>query len=1808
MEDFLEDELFFKDTGMDQDSEARFIEGYFKLLNGRNANGKVSNIPSALLITNPYLPAVGTNLCTGSFEDQRDNSCIFFNFNSLGFHGIYRYYRNVPGFTNGEIQLLRQVKFPLDYTFDNPNPLNFDDNPTNVITGIALVDNKLYWNQPNDKPKMLDAARSNVTRKRFRFNLLLNRTNFVASIAVGGVITYTLNVYKSGNPVPIHTFVWTSSPTSNTYALRVQDFVDAYNASPLTMAQFHLINKEDFVQIEMSKEGDFYLDLSETLAADLSIVRISLVTADNFYPEKDSTLPVSYPTFKVDLISRIRYPSLIEPSCTYKTDTKRPSNLVKGKVFQFRMRYNYFDYSKSCLGAISNIADNTPLNIDSAQTVLNYIEVDFTDARLSDTSLASIFRTVDLLVREHNTGPWKIAQTLKPYEFAGTGQQTVKFYNDGNFATIDDAEAIKQYDSTGRECKSLEMVGDMLFDGGILEGYNKPEINAKIDVTYGNQESPTLYSVKGAVYIFNVFALNEDPDNGTSMSLLQGIQSNTNSADNLSFGGMSYRLGLLGADHAYVEILDPAGAGANNDKFAQRIPLGGFTFYLAGTDFKGTSKQVYGKDHGISWNIQDNGGWYHAQSNSDRMYYRFNLNNTGLPPSPLPLFPNMSNPFTLFPGTGPGIFDQNGGRIGQPVGDGLVYSTFEIRNVPAGTYVLRCASHLLTDAELNNGTRDYQNSSTNIMEIGGLKDFEAVIVVGPSTAYIPPSPFLEAAYGKNVVFVGRTVVADLARPKYHSNFLDTKESYGVCGYVTDHDNPALTGASTYKELLTDTKIENTFVNIVNGGFGPYGYYFPFVNTYPLLTLWLSNKARCDHNGYFYFATTDNGNIQAGTNFATPGGTAYAIAVIKDYYGGAWTNQVVDGSKTVVFRNTDDTISTDHRTYVKGTVLNSAGLVQPAVAVVLTHGKTAETDGGGQYSIVCYVRNSVSDPDLRDDFVVFSSSSLTAQFSFVTAIIAVNFEIGTGGGQYNSTTFYFVIDNVAVVIVYTGTGISAMKRGWDGRLGIVYYNDADQKCAVATIDALQLHILFYTEKDPVTGLQVNTGYPILTWTIFHRPPDWAVKYQWVRQANQQMEIWLQWIANKVEYINDNDDGTVYPLPSSPGASMCKINLDNIGYYTINKHPNAVINFTYQKGDRIRPIRDAKGNLFPNYYEFEILKVVGTDVYIYKDVSIIFEKGTLFEMFTPRGDEGIKVFSEFGECYEVKTAVIQGVRQKYHAGPVQDQTYGPVPTQTVTPAIGVFNVGDAYYRTREMQIGTVLATDIAPYQASSEGNILRFIDDASVSDFYESRDLSIGRVNLEFGIRELFRQSTVRFTNRYLSDTETNGLSSNEPLNEKQFSNEFGLIMKLILVGNDVLKAIFSNSWQVSMYINKNILREASGHSLIAISDDVIPRTNENKRTFGTQHPESISITTNGVVFGWDEKVGVYWADYGNGLIPVSEYKMSNYFTQKSIERLLPGFVTLNPAIYDVGNGQLLHTFGDKFTNITRLPKATVRLNNFTAPIDIILKAYPSNTTLIQVIGAYDPNLSTALMIRKYINAGTVSHGFTAVVNENGWVDVYAPKVDPLYSFGTLVLTFGAKDSYTFQFDEGLQILPGSLIKETVAFTIGEKGTPKDRWPQFYSFTPEFYGRTGNDVMGFDNGQLWLHEKGVDFNMFYGVFYPLQVIQIFKKDWQKNKVYKGKSYKSKSLDFYVPSATTPATADYPTGQFTKISKANFKAMQAGVYAKMNNDGNDTRFANQVDAIMSGRPMRGSYIQVTLENDSRGPVELFSTKIIYFYSELS
>lgn len=101
------------------------------------------NIKGNTQVTNSLLPS-GTNKCIGSYEDKQNNLLIYFIWNSLGNHSIFKYNP-----LNDTVSLIIQKQ-----------ELNFQDNPLYLITGIGSVNNLLFFTDGYNPQRLINITRN----------------------------------------------------------------------------------------------------------------------------------------------------------------------------------------------------------------------------------------------------------------------------------------------------------------------------------------------------------------------------------------------------------------------------------------------------------------------------------------------------------------------------------------------------------------------------------------------------------------------------------------------------------------------------------------------------------------------------------------------------------------------------------------------------------------------------------------------------------------------------------------------------------------------------------------------------------------------------------------------------------------------------------------------------------------------------------------------------------------------------------------------------------------------------------------------------------------------------------------------------------------------------------------------------------------------------------------------------------------------------------------------------------------------------------------------------------------------------------------------------------------------------------------------------------------------------------------------------------------------------------------------------------------------------------------------------------------
>jgi len=512
----------------------------------KGQDGDTENTQGNTLVTHP-LPS-GTNKTIGTYEDQGRKRIIYFNYNSNGNHGIYQYLT-----AEGVIETIKEE--PL---------LGFDVNKK--ITGINVVEDLLFWTDHNQRPRKINIEKANDTDKLKKYDVFFQNIN---PAFVPNNFNATTEI-RDASGVLVLTWITAinlSPPTPYTVEEAVTQYLAGVPAGAAAFVTFTTCYQS--ITADMITSG--YTLKSYSSLGPFSSQRIMAI-ANNFYPSP----------FKEEFIDAIKYPTICQPLVAVKVDSTRRVNLIQDKVFQFRIKLIYDDNEKSVWSPYSAIADQpVSCGATSTQSDSNYIEVDFNSDRLPDEGSLSIINRVEIAVREHNTDKLMYVTQVERWQFLAYGSK-YNFYNDIIPSEVDPAETVKNYDSLPLLAKSQEFSNGRLLYGGIEEGYDPICLDAKLNLTYDATPIVNTFSFSGKIYIKNLFAY---------QSKYQESQPIHDYQD-----GNGYVFGGFGNSDVVNQI---------GTSFGQKIPLGGFVMYLAGTYFRAVSKQPIFSTYGIN---QDSNG------------------------------------------------------------------------------------------------------------------------------------------------------------------------------------------------------------------------------------------------------------------------------------------------------------------------------------------------------------------------------------------------------------------------------------------------------------------------------------------------------------------------------------------------------------------------------------------------------------------------------------------------------------------------------------------------------------------------------------------------------------------------------------------------------------------------------------------------------------------------------------------------------------------------------------------------------------------------------------------------------------------------------------------------------------------------------------------------------------------------------------------------------------------------------------------------------------------------------------------------
>ena len=221
-------------------------------------------------------------------------------------------------------------------------------------------------------------------------------------------------------------------------------------------------------------------------------------------------------------------------------------------------------------------------------------------------------------------------------------------------------------------------------------------------------------------------------------------------------------------------------------------------------------------------------------------------------------------------------------------------------------------------------------------------------------------------------------------------------------------------------------------------------------------------------------------------------------------------------------------------------------------------------------------------------------------------------------------------------------------------------------------------------------------------------------------------------------------------------------------------------------------------------------------------------------------------------------------------------------TVTNTDKVIEIiqGDAYMRPRVMFAAPDQISKGRFRKMPGYNGIVRFIDDYSVSDFFNSESSSIGRPIARIdNAKQQKRKASITYSDFYSADSSELNLSSfNLSLaNYKDLAIEHGSIKSLVSY-NQSLFFIQERRAGV-LAVGKNVIQTGSGDNLVTLSTNVLGNERYFTGEYGCgNNPESVAHY-NGKIFFADVNSGDLVTVSSNGLTSISGKTMSSFINKK-----------------------------------------------------------------------------------------------------------------------------------------------------------------------------------------------------------------------------------------------------------------------------------------------------------------------------------------
>lgn len=483
-------------------------------------------------------------------------------------------------------------------------------------------------------------------------------------------------------------------------------------------------------------------------------------------------------------------------------------------------------------------------------------------------------------------------------------------------------------------------------------------------------------------------------------------------------------------------------------------------------------------------------------------------------------------------------------------------------------------------------------------------------------------------------------------------------------------------------------------------------------------------------------------------------------------------------------------------------------------------------------------------------------------------------------------------------------------------------------------------------------------PYINAKIFHVPPIWAYSYGWVMSKENTQYLYFETVD-----VNTTESGYVY------------FDITNLA---LNQQKNpttaAVVNWTFQDGDRMRLIRRmSDATVFNQGFDSPIEGIVTNptinnvlqnnktfvkikNVFPFNAVNYT-SKFFVIQLYRPQQQQAPLtnlVFYEFGENYEILNPT---TNTRIHAGQVTNQS-----TDYATPAEFNFYNGDSYFRVRTVYI-------------SQTGFGTFNVQDRNFVDFYISAVNSIdGR---PFVIDPNAKQTTnpvlLRFSQAYQSGTNINGLSRFSGANFQECNLSYGGVMRLIV--RDMLMKVFQHDKTGRIPLFNQISKDATGNEVLVQTDKLLNPIQYYVGNWGIGTADTSIASFNWADYFCDNIRGAICRSSYDGVDPLSIIYKTNSWANENLP-LRKGTFKIYGA-YD----QKLNNYIAALEATEDSEAQTLVFSEEDKSFDGFLSFYP------EAIGTLGTLLIAAKNGDIYIHDSSVYNNFFGVQYESNFIPIF-----------------------------------------------------------------------------------------------------------------------------------------------------------------------------------------------------------------------------